>query len=343
LIDRLLLELHSRHFPAGAFEALQALFNRLIEINPDGAVSWEKPRTSKLRSDDPDVNLCFTGTGVRIWGSPAMAMQQNNVFGSSDIIVCAQALIRKASKNLNFIFPAYDKWDLKGIDITHNYLLDSPQDVKTALNYLGRISDGRLKTVRYPSTVYFGYGSQLRTGKVYAKGNQLERLERKLDLGISVLDRALTYRLLRFELCLKGGWFRRYKKVNPDFVWYDWKSEDLDMIYDDFWTHLLGDGTEIPRSDYEQEGCIIDAALSLGMSQGYGLAAYKTWCCIQSLGVEQARSITSNRTWYRHIKILRQAGFTSADFDLGKVEPIRLTYIRLSQPVESWAELRRLA
>ena len=343
MIDRLLLILPYDVAPTGLIEMLQSRFNRLLEIAPDGSVNWEKPRTSRVRSDDPDVNIRFAAKGVHLWGSPAMVMGTNNVFGSSDIRECATSMLLHASRALECMLPSIEVWQLGGLDITHNYMLEDVRDVKSALSFYGRISNGKLKTTRYPESVYFGMGSRLRTGKIYAKGYQLEKLGKKHDLGLSNWQKAICYNFLRFELCLKSYWFARYLKTHPGWEWLDMTEDDLESIYGEFWADIVGPGgeVELPATDLDMEGRILDAAASLCLSVGLGTAAFKTWCCIQSVGCDNTRYMTSPATWYRHLNILKHAGLTTADFQEGEVLPVRINTIRLGEPVNSWDDVRR--
>lgn len=349
MIDRLLLCLPSQYMPDGLFEKLLSRYGVLAYYDKHGEQIWEKPSTAKLRSDDPDVNFRFVKDGIQIWGSPAMQMAKNNVFGSSDIVVCAEVMIAKAGLALECELPHYKLWELKGLDITHNYYLDSPNDVKSALNFFGRLSDGRLKTVRYPESVYYGQGSKLRTGKVYAKGFQLDVLEKRMqdyDLGLNDWERASCYNLIRLELCLKSEWVKRYankhyEQTGQGFRWWNMSENDLNVIYVDFWERITGNGIEIEKHDFNTEGRCVDAALSLGLSEGLGKSAFKTWSVIKSIGSTAAKDITTKATWYRHLKILKTAGLTSGDISEGSILPVRFTKIALDRRVESFDEVRR--
>jgi II/X family phage/plasmid replication protein len=368
MIDRLLLSLNRQFIDDDVYEYLIAKFDSLERITTDGEILWSKPLTAKTRSDDPNVNFRFTSKGIQIWGSPAMVDNKNNVFGSSDIVECAIKLINKASKGLGIIFPSYEKWDLQGLDITHNFYLDNFNDVKTALNALGKLSDGRLKTVRYPESVYFGMGSQTRTLKVYSKGVHMNKLARKDDVGLTTWELAATYNLLRVECVLKKKWLERYF-ASPDETelehyknmidsdrpvyngiyqtlkykrWYEMNEDDLNVIYTDFWEHIAGNGVDVPAHEPDLEAQILDAAALNGYTEGLGKAAFKTWTVIKAVGKEQAQYMTGRSTWYQHIKLLKLAGLTTADISEAVVLKTRINTIDLTRRVESFDDIKVL-
>ena len=53
------------------------------------------------------------------------------------------------------------------------------------------------------------------------------------------------------------------------------------------------------------------AAVDIGLTEGQGLAAFRTWALIGEIGHESARGSMPRATWYRHFKVLRAAGFRS--------------------------------
>ena len=369
MIDRLLLSLNRQYIDDEVYLYLMDKFDSLERISTDGEILWSKPLTAKTRSDDPDVNFRFTASGIQIWGSPAMVDNKNNVFGSSDIKECATKLINKAAKGLGCIFPSYKAWNLQGLDITHNFYLDTSQEVKTALNVLGKMSDGRLKTVRYPETVYFGMGSQTRTLKVYAKGSHIEKLARKNDVGLTDWEKAACHNLLRVECVLKKKWIERYLnkpydadiehlmsvrnsdrpsfysdniELAPSKRWYDMDEDELNVIYTDFWEHIAGNGVEVPAHESDLQEQILDAAAANGYTEGMANAAFKTWTVIKAVGKDQAQYMTGRSTWFQHIKLLKLAGLTTADISEAVVMKQRIQYIDLTKRVESFDDIKRI-
>jgi len=369
MIDRLLLSITWEVLPLGYFELVTSRYNSVYELDKKtGDILWEKPRTSKCRSDDPDVNLRFTAQGFQIWGSPAVFMNNgNNVFGSCDIFACSEAVIARAAIALDVELPSPERWELDGLDLTHNYLLGDHNEVLQVLDYMKKLMPSRMKTTPYPTSVYFGQGSKLRTFKAYEKGSQIRKLELKnmkkegFNLNLDEWQLAICYNMLRLELCLKKEFFNRMrkklsrgwidrdesmpknqkvKKIEFRWEWWLMDVDELETIYDEGWEGILGNGVEVPVIERDLESSIYEAARSLGYSENQANAVYLTWASIKAFGQSTTKYRMSKRTWYRHIKVLKAAGLTSADFNMGTVQTIRITHINLGKKVESWEDVR---
>jgi hypothetical protein len=68
--------------------------------------------------------------------------------------------------------------------------------------------------------------------------------------------------------------------------------------------------------------------------------AYRTWVLVERCGLETARSMMPESTWYLHKKLLNAAGLSWADFQARNVVPFRRKTIVLGEPVRSWEELK---
>lgn len=86
---------------------------------------------------------------------------------------------------------------------------------------------------------------------------------------------------------------------------------------------------------------MIDRMVAAAPTEGQGKAAARTWAVIQSVGWQAAKDSMPKRTWYRHLKIIKAAGFSDADISAGRVVNLRRPL--LLQPVSSWDELRKMA
>ena len=73
-------------------------------------------------------------------------------------------------------------------------------------------------------------------------------------------------------------------------------------------------------------------------TEGKGRAAARTWAVIQSIGWQAARESMPRSTWYKHLKILRDAGLSDADVSAGHVVGLRRTVHMRS--VSNWASLQ---
>jgi len=83
---------------------------------------------------------------------------------------------------------------------------------------------------------------------------------------------------------------------------------------------------------------IEDRVRAVAATEGQIKAAVSTWALIGKFGWEKARDMTSRRTWYRNLKVLRMAGLADADLSAGNVVPFRRRLIEC-QAVNSWPEL----
>lgn len=77
-------------------EEIRQIFNekqdKIVRISPDGEKVWEISARTSIRSDSHQV-IARLGSNLEIMGSPARVMHTDNVFGSSDINVCFNAMI----------------------------------------------------------------------------------------------------------------------------------------------------------------------------------------------------------------------------------------------------------
>jgi len=99
---------------------------------------------------------------------------------------------------------------------------------------------------------------------------------------------------------------------------------------------------EITEMDDIRTKCI-EASQRKGWSDGYGLAAYRTWCQIKSMGLREVEETTPKRTWARHKAILLEAGFSYADFHAQNIIPFRRRTVDIGKPVRDWDEITRAA
>jgi len=327
-----------------------------------GEVQWEKTTFDfeKLRSDTPGlfwtVQTMKSQAYLVIGGSPASLEHGCNVFGSSDIRHCADLLIRHASRVLSCFLPTHadDAWQVRRIDVTHNYALPDPAAVKAALR--GLLASDRARRFRGESaktgdSVYWNRGSDLRMGKAYHKGPQLAfRVERE-ESNATPEQVEMADRLLRLELqlgrrwcerltqkCAKGGnWVERDRDDPARRDWRELTARELDSEFETFFGGFFSD-VEVSDMDTVREKLELVCP-----TKGRALAAHRTWAVIRAAGYEEARNSMPLRTFQLHTKYLREAGVSDMDMTARTVLPFRLRRINVAEPVTSWAELRRVA
>ena len=170
-------------------DKLQGASGLVVCTDCEGREIWSKIHFDyeQLRSDTPGLFWTIQSTGENhLWlvigGSPASVEHGNNVFGSGDIQHCARVMVAHARKVLQSWLPSAEEWVCRRIDVTHNYAQPNAGAVKGALADLLR--SARARRYRATSagdtdTVAWNSKSDLRAGKCYHKGPQLEMLSRK--------------------------------------------------------------------------------------------------------------------------------------------------------------------
>lgn len=333
MIDWLTLRVDASRLAPATLKAFRATQDRITRISPDGAVVWDIPAHESVRSDSHQITVRL-GSDLSIKGSPARVMGKDNVFGSGNIAVCAQAVLTFVSQNRGVVLPDYLDWRVTRVDITHNYDLGSLAAVRQALHELEVAEGGRYQKQTHAGTVYWSSRSAVRSGKVYAKGPHMEQQARVGKASFSQNELQLGQNLLRLELSLKNQFWREHAAKNC----WQYTEEELDRLHADYFAPLVGT-IEVLEVDNIPAKCVT-AARQLGQSEGQGMGAYRYWVVIQQMGLERARDVTSRASHYRYLRILKQAGFGYADFKARNVTQLRRKPITLGEPVRSWDELR---
>jgi II/X family phage/plasmid replication protein len=337
LIDWVSFRFPLVNFSRDQVNHLRSISDRIVRFCPKtGEVKYETCAWDSIRSDSHQVSFQVGSTDLRVQGSPARVFGDGDaVFGSGysaelDIGGCVLAMAKYASKALNIVLPLdLSNYAVTRIDVTNNLLLDSLAEVRDALSILRDCQGGRYRVSQQAGdTVYWSHRSALRSGKAYAKGPHLNYLTRKLreytGRIYAVEDIKLAGRLLRLELKLGHEFFRRND-------WQLMTSDELKRQWSDYFMRMIGT-SEITRDD-DVKNRIFESA----PTEGAARAAYGCWSIIGKEGWERAREMYTKRTWYRHLKIIRNAGLGDADISTGKVAPMKIIQAR---EISSWEELR---
>jgi len=311
---------------------------RMFCVTPEGELMWEKTQRKSVRSDSHKLTMEY-GSRLMIYGSPARVglNRIDNVFGSDEPIDCAKRMIDFIGMMEDVELPDYKQWNCTKMDVTHNYHVGSKVNVLSALEMLRNVEGGRYQVRTTAETVYWSSRSIVRSGKAYSKGVHMEYLAKSGKAFLTEEELELCMGLLRLELSLKRNYFNR--TINKK--WYELTVNELKTEHSKYFGELVG-SVEVNEMTDIKQACIA-ASLRLGMTKGYGRAAYLSWNTIRSVGYMAWRTDMPRSTSYRHRKILREAGLSYADFAARNVVPLRCTRIELGQPVSSWAELRKCA
>lgn len=318
-------------------------------VDRDGCKVWEKYSLDidAVRSDTPGLLWTVTGDGkgyyLTVGASPASLKYGCNVFGPSELNECARILVRHASVCLGAVLPRAEDWQVRRLDVTHNYDLKDSRAVKQALRILLGTDSARRKAQsdnRGGDTVYWSPTSDLLSGKAYHKGPQLTHLTKTKEINITDEQIALADRLLRLELRLGSRWFRRLEQGQLDISAQDWRAltePELNRIHSEFFARFVG------TLEVVDMGALLTQLEKVAPTKGQALAAHRTWALLRTIGFEEVKRSVPKPTFYRHLALLRGAGLSDADLCASNVVPLRRTVLELGRPVTSWEDLRRAA
>lgn len=325
-------------------DKIQASMGSIVKISSDGEIVWEKrsPDWDAIRSDSLGIYWSVTGDGqtyyLTIGASPSSLLNAGvNVFGSLDIKEGAEVLIRRAGQALGAVLPSWQEWDCRRMDITANYDMGSPAQVKQALRLLLGTDAPRRRTNsdrKGGDSVYWNPSSTLRAGKAYHKGAHLRFQQRKGNIEIDDDTLTLSDNLLRLELMLGSAWFRRSKTD-----WHTFTPKDLAAFHLNFFSSLIRGG-DVEVSDM---GTLLLELEKHAPTKGRALAAHRTFALIKTIGYSQTKESMSKQTFANHCVLLRAAGLSSADLCAGNVIPFVRRVLVLGECVTSWEQLRKAA
>lgn len=336
MIDWLTLRVDGTQVSPAAVAALRASAGVVMKISPGGEVEWQAPARECIRSDSHQVTVQM-GSDLMVCGSPARVMATSNVFGAGDPLACASAMVEFVSRSIGHRLPELRRWRVTRVDVTHNFDMLTGANVRQALSALRHAEGGRYQVRTEAETVYWSIRSKHRKGKAYSKGPHLEHLVKRGQAIASEDELRLSQRLLRLELTLGSEWWRQ-SAAKP---WWAYSEDEFDELHREYFSGLVGGVEVIDMRDVQ--GAVLEAAKRQGLSEGKARAAYLYWCAIQSQGFEHCRANTARATHFRHVKLLRAAGLSWADFQARNVVQLRRVPLLLGAPVRSWAELRLAA
>lgn len=344
MIDWISIATPIETFPADCWEILQSQNDRIARFNPvSGDVKYEIAAWDSIRSDSHSISACVSSQ-VRVQGSPARIIADgDNVFSSGasaaeDLAGCVSRMVAFYLDQLGITFrPPLSAWKVTRIDVTRNLKLDSLVEVRQALTWLRNAEGGRYRVNQQAGdTVYWNKNSTYKKAKAYAKGPHLLYQGKQKDFRgreYSGSELSLASQLLRLELTI----FRRYWEKNLNISnWWEITPEILADEWHKYFNALIG---QTVMNDEQLKQNIFAVA----KTPGQGKAAYVMWYLIKSKGWELAREDHTAPTWYRNLKILKDAGLKVTDIGNGKIIPFRVQKLVVGQQVHSWAELRKAA
>ena len=236
MIDWLTLRLDLHKITDDDLETIRGGFNRVICVDPAGEIVWQSLKRESLRSDTHRLTV-YLGHDFEIAGSPARIGNPNNVFGSGDPVYCAAAMIQTVNDSLGLSLPVVAHvWRATRMDVTQNYDMGGPVEVKQALSYLRHSESGRYQVRTKHETVYWSPASAMRCGKAYHKGPHLLYQQKKGDASATPEELNLADRLLRLELALRAQFWRE-RSLKP---WHSFTETELNQIHYEFFSYVCG-------------------------------------------------------------------------------------------------------
>lgn len=348
LIDWITLRHPVDDFGGYLLDKIRANLGQITHVDASGAVLWEKavPDWDAIRSDSLGLFWSLTGDAdsvryLTLGASPSSLLNEGvNVFGNLSVEHAAKTLLDVAAKALGCILPDWQLWQCRRLDITANYDMGSPVQVKQALRLLLGTDAPRRRTNsdrKGGDSVYWNPSSDLQAGKAYHKGAHLRVQHKQGRILLDLRRMELADNLLRLELKLGARWFRRLEDNGCD--WKRLGAHLLVELHQDFFSKLIG-SADVEVSDM---GKLLVELEKVCLTKGRALAAHRTWALIKALGYTQTKDSMPRSTFNLHCKYLRAVGISSADLCAGNVIELRKRSLVLSDPVLSWDEIRRAA
>lgn len=327
VIDWLTLRLPAEHVPAVAWDRIRDRAGRMLCISADGSIEWEALRWECIRSDSHRVHV-RAGSALEIIGSPARAMGRHNVFGSSDLLECAAAMIGLVARQVGVVLPAPGPpWCCTRVDFAENFSLGSASTVRSALDWLRMAEGGRYRGRSAGSSIYWGQRSSRLSGKAYSKGEHQQRAVKRGEAELTAAELEACDGLLRLELSLRRNWLRERD------VW-SLTADDMSSAHREYFAPLLGDCEVFNMND-----SLLERLVLVAPTEGQARAAFRTAALCAQVGPDTTADSMPRATWFRHRRLLLDAGLSLADLRAGHVIPLRGQRITLGAPVRSFADI----
>lgn len=256
--------------------------------------------------------------------SPAKLAQGHNVFGTDNIYQCIQNMLTVLCQyypNITNVLD-FEHARISEIDLTRSCIVDNPLHQRAVIDLLSKTSKGQTRNRgdAYQTSVYFGSkNSRHKKIKVYLKGPEIlhdiqGRKKHKLSIpDQSIID--LAQKLIRFELTLKRDWLenRRINTYLKPFIAHS-DSEP------DFLTNLYNDGMKDLFESLQGESMTLtnDNDVYKQIDKYYSDTRGKTarlmgfYQSLKAVGYENLKLQLPERSFYRQIKDLENAGFSRA-------------------------------
>lgn len=271
---------------------------------------------------------------VRVWkdvewyisveGSLHKALLGHNVYGGTDDILAGTRYMHDLLQNIFEVKIRHEpgEWELMRIDEAEIYDMGSFEAVQDYIKALNMAVYPRREVKRYGTSGLAAYG-QVSTTKIYHKGpefwkNDRKRLsERGIDTGYI---QELANKILRVEVEVKSrklkSLYGRYPKIREVDIEMIKKIHDYEVM------KLLKEG----KSEYNQVKNTLDVKQRLFNLYTERMAAslLATWYQLSTVGENEVKKQMKKANYYKHLKMLKEAGVSWYGTDIVIVENERI-------------------
>lgn len=264
-----------------------------------------------FETDSPDGNE----HRIRVEGSVHKNILGYNFSGGSDdLLASGRWLIERLASRLETLLPDADGWSLKQTDVANCYDLGFEQ-AEGYIRTFGGVAYPRRKVARYGDESIHVPGAQT-TIKLYRKGlefskNDFARISRSMGVNEAARLQQLANPLLRSEVSIR----RRLRNDEGKYPRLDEVDyEDLQAIHDAEISKLLREGKSAMETVRTYQA--VKARLQEVYTVGQAGTLMGTWTQLSAMGELEMRNSQSRRTFYRHRKMLVDAGVSWHSSDI---------------------------
>lgn len=256
---------------------------------------------------------------VYVEASVHKAMLGHNIYGGpTDIQESIDWLVNKVSELLEVDLPVYTDWQIRRVDIAEVFELESYEACKEWFSILTNTSFPRRQVYRFGDTGLYAKGSST-TVKFYHKGVEFlkhDRCRLKKLLSSSALCNLMEKAdcIIRAEVEVKA------KKLEYDFGYLpkvnELKDEYFKQLYDTEVKKLLKEGDESMKTVRRTKA--VEMRLNKIYEERLAGILFGMWLRLSSVGEKAVKGSMSKATYYRNVKLLREAGVSWTGTDIIK-------------------------
>ncbi|OGS07819.1 MAG: hypothetical protein A2270_01105 [Elusimicrobia bacterium RIFOXYA12_FULL_51_18] len=273
---------------------------KVASVREDGTIEWEIDKFKQVTgSHDATVSVKTKKVEdgktsmITISGNPVKFLQGHNLFGSDDLRSLAFAFVMGVleklgipSENTHVEFMMRNGLFLiKRIDCTHNFKLNSREEVRSWIRTATKFASGRhQKTSAYSEkTLYIGQNSRRVSLKIYCKGDEIiaHKLSDKIPLCVRNVLALYADKILRCEVTLRGKELKE-RKLEWGVFW-----TDKNQVYNIVMERIMA--MKLPENIY------LDSVRIEGLKPRQQMA-YDSW----KTGKDLRSVLKSKPTFYRY-------------------------------------------